>query len=90
MEIVESIKNISVQDPPEGEFSSANLKWTKFGTAEHHDDVAKIRYDRVDDFIYGECSNVEFPTRFHIERGRKRRRGSLKEYKSDEYLEYKL
>lgn len=90
MEIVDSIDDISVQDPPEGEFSSADLKWTKYGTAEHHDNVAKIRYDRVDDFIFGECSNVEFPTRFHIERGRKRRRGSLKEHKSDEYLEYKL
>ncbi|KMT13779.1 hypothetical protein BVRB_4g081540 [Beta vulgaris subsp. vulgaris] len=90
MEIVESIDDLSLQDPPEAEFSSADLKWTKFGTAEHHDDVAKIPYDRVDDFIIGECSNVEFPTRFHIERGRKRRRGSLKEYKSDDYLEYKL
>ncbi|XP_021772954.1 uncharacterized protein LOC110736925 [Chenopodium quinoa] len=90
MEIIESIEDISVQDPPEGMFSSADLKWTKFGTADHHDEVAKIHYDRVEDFIFGECSNVEFPTQFHIERGRKRRRGSLKEYKSDEYLEYKL
>ena len=90
MEIVESIEDISVQDPPEGDFSSTDLKWTKFGNAERHDDVAIIPFDRVDDFIVGECSNVEFPTRFHIERGRKRRRGSLKEYKNDEYLEYKL
>lgn len=90
MEIVESIEDISVQDPQEGDFSSNDLKWTKFGNAERHDDVAIIPFDRVDDFIVGECSNVEFPTRFHIERGRKRRRGGLKEYKNDEYLEYKL
>ncbi|KAJ4851512.1 hypothetical protein Tsubulata_011932 [Turnera subulata] len=90
MEIVESLQNIPVQDPPEEEFSSADLAWTKFGTSERHDDVALIPYERVDTFIIGECSNVEFPTRFHIERGRKRPRGSLKEFKSDEYLEYKL
>lgn len=90
MEIVESILDIPVQDPPEEEFSSADLIWTKFGTAEHHDDVALIPYARVDEFIIGECSNVECPTRFHIERGRKRSKGSLKEYKSDEYLEYRL
>ncbi|XVF52053.1 hypothetical protein PTKIN_Ptkin04bG0234200 [Pterospermum kingtungense] len=90
MEIVESVLNIPVQDPPEEEFSSANLTWTKFGTAEHHDDVALIPYARVDEFIIGECSNVECPTRFHIERGRKRSKGSLKEYRSDEYLEYRL
>ncbi|KAH0973126.1 hypothetical protein GBA52_025282 [Prunus armeniaca] len=29
----------SVQDPPEEEFSAADLTWTKFGTAEHHDDA---------------------------------------------------
>uniref|UniRef100_A0A7C9AJD9 SWIM-type domain-containing protein n=2 Tax=Opuntia streptacantha TaxID=393608 RepID=A0A7C9AJD9_OPUST len=90
MDIVESIDDIQVQYPPEGEFSSADLQWTKFGTAEHHDDVAKIPYDRVEEFIIGECSNVEYPTRFHIERGRKRSRGSLKEFKIDEYLEYRL
>ncbi|EOY25229.1 hypothetical protein QUC31_009182 [Theobroma cacao] len=90
MEIVESILDIPVQDPPEEEFSSADLTWTKFGAAEHHDDVALIPYARVDEFIIGECSNVECPTRFHIERGRKRSKGSLKEYKSDEYLEYRL
>lgn len=90
MEIVDCIDDIQVQYPPEGEFSSADLKWIKFGTAEHHDDVAKIPYDRVEEFIIGECSNVESPTRFHIERGRKRSRGSLKEFKNDEYLEYRL
>lgn len=90
MDIVESILDIPVQDPAVEDFSSADLVWTKFGTAEHHDDVALIPYARADEFIIGECSNVECPTRFHIERGRKRLRGSLKEYKDDEYLEYRL
>ncbi|OVA08710.1 zinc finger protein [Macleaya cordata] len=90
MEITESIQDIRLQDPPEEEFSSADLSWTKFGTSEHHDDVALIPYDRVDAFIIGECSIVECPTRFHIEKGRKRTEGSLKSYKSDEYLEYRL
>ncbi|CAL5196516.1 unnamed protein product [Lathyrus oleraceus] len=90
MAIVESVGSIPLQDPPEEEFSSADLSWTKFGNAEHHDEVALIPYDRVDAFIVGECSNVLCPTRFHIERGRKRTIGTLKEYKDDEYLEYRL
>ncbi|XP_015896813.1 uncharacterized protein LOC107430484 isoform X2 [Ziziphus jujuba] len=90
MEIVESLYEIPVQDPEEEEFSSADLNWVKFGNLEHHDDVALIPYDRVDAFILGECSNVECPTRFHIERGRKRSLGSLKDFKDDEYLEYRL
>lgn len=90
MDIIESILNIPVQDPQEEEFSSADLSWSKFGTAERHDNVAIIPHARVDAFIIGECSNVECPTRFHIERGRKRSKGSLKEYKNDEYLEYRL
>ncbi|KAK9948373.1 hypothetical protein M0R45_003953 [Rubus argutus] len=90
MAIVESIHDLPVQDPPVEEFSSADLTWTKFGTSDNHDDAALIPYDRVDEFIIGECSSLECPTRFHIERGRKRKKGSLKEYNDDEYLEYKL
>ncbi|KAB1669236.1 hypothetical protein ES319_1Z063200v1 [Gossypium barbadense] len=85
MEIVKSILDIPVQDP-QAEFSSADLTWKKFGTSEHQDDVALIPYTRVNDFIIGECCNVECPTRFHIERGRKRSKGSVKEYKNDDYL----
>ncbi|XP_070027863.1 uncharacterized protein [Nicotiana sylvestris] len=90
MEIVESILNLPVQDPPGEDFSASDLSWTKVGNVERYDDVALILYDRVDAFIIGECCNVEFPTRFHIERGRKRSRGSLKDYKHDDYLEYRL
>lgn len=90
MDLIESIHDIPVQNPSVEDFSSSDLKWIKFGTPEHHDDVALIPYARVDEFIIGECSNVECPTRFHIERGRKRSLGSLLEFKSDEYLEYRL
>lgn len=90
MNIFESLEEIPVQNPQVEEFSWSDLTWTKFGTSEHHDEVALIPYARVDEFIIGECSNAECPTRFHIERGRKRSRGSLKEYKTDEYLEYRL
>ncbi|CAH9083153.1 unnamed protein product [Cuscuta epithymum] len=90
MDIIESIQSLAVQNPPGEDFFSGDLNWTKFGNAEHHDEVALIPYDRVDAFIIGECSNVECPTRFHIERGRKRIEGSLKEYKPDEYLEYRM
>lgn len=91
MEVKDSIVGIPVQDPPDEVFSAADLTWTKFGSTEHHaEDVALIPYARVDAFITGESSNVECPTRFHIERGRKRSRGSLKECKSDDYLLYRL
>ncbi|KAL8473565.1 hypothetical protein ACS0TY_030410 [Phlomoides rotata] len=90
MEIIESIDDLPVQDPPGEDFSSADLDWVKFSSAERCEDVALIPYDRVDAFIIGECCNVECPTRFHIERGRKRAKGTLRELKNDEYLEYRL
>ncbi|KAE9617161.1 hypothetical protein Lalb_Chr03g0032501 [Lupinus albus] len=89
MEIVESVRKVPLQDPSGEEFCASDLTWTKLGNVEHHDEVALIPYDRVDAFIIGECSNVECPTRFHIERTKKRVIGSLKEYKDDEYLEYR-
>ncbi|GER37432.1 SWIM zinc finger family protein, partial [Striga asiatica] len=90
MDIIDSIDNLPVQDPPGEDFSSADLNWAKFRSADRCDDVALIPYDRADAFIIGECSKVECPTRFHIERGRKRASGSLKEVKNDDYLEYRL
>ena len=90
MSVIESIANIPLQDPTKEEFCSADLTWNKFGNAEHHDDVALIPYERVDSFMVGESLNVECPTQFHIERARRRSLGSLKDYKDDEYLEYRL
>ncbi|EPS61942.1 hypothetical protein M569_12851, partial [Genlisea aurea] len=90
MEIIESIDTLTVQDPGGEDFCSSDLEWFKLRNAERCEDVALIPYDRVDAFIIGECSRVEFPTRFHVERGRKRARGSLKQHTADEYLDYKL
>lgn len=90
MDAIESINDLTVQDPPGEDFYAADLIWKKLGNGERYDDVALIPYERVDAFIIGECLNVECPTRFHIERGRKRDRGSLKEFKDDEYLEYRM
>jgi hypothetical protein len=90
-EVVQSISDLPVQDPPGEEFSAADLTWVKYASSEHHrDDVALIPYDRMEAFIGGESNNPECPTRFHIERGRKRERGSLREYRSDEYLLYRM
>jgi len=90
-EVVQSISDLPVQDPPGEEFSAADLTWVKYASPEHHrDDVALIPYDRMEAFIGGESNNPEYPTRFHIERGRKRERGSPREYRSDEYLLYRM
>ncbi|KAJ3674007.1 hypothetical protein LUZ60_005999 [Juncus effusus] len=91
MEIKTSISEIPLQTLLADEFSAADLTWTKISTSEHHvDDVALIPYARVEAFITGESNNAEHPTRFHIERNRKRERGSLKEYKNDDYLLYRM
>jgi hypothetical protein len=90
-EVLQSVSDLPVQDPPGEEFSAADLRWAKYANSEHHcDDVALIPYDRMEAFISGECNNPEYPTRFHIERSRKRERGTLKEFRSDEYLKYRM
>jgi hypothetical protein len=66
------------------------LTLTKFGNAEHHDVVSLIPNDRFDAFIIGECCKMLYPTRFYIERGKKKTTGTLKEHKDDEYPEYML
>ena len=52
MDIIESLHDISVQNPSVEDFSAADLKWVKFGNSERHDDVALIPHARVDDFIF--------------------------------------
>ncbi|KAJ1282666.1 hypothetical protein BS78_03G069600 [Paspalum vaginatum] len=90
-EVVQSVSDLPVQNPPGEEFSAADLTWAKYASSEHHrDDVALIPYDRMEAFIAGESNNPECPTRFHIERGRKREEDSLREYRSDEYLLYRM
>ncbi|WVZ72188.1 hypothetical protein U9M48_020689, partial [Paspalum notatum var. saurae] len=90
-EVVQSVSDLPVQNPPGEEFSAADLTWAKYASSEHHrDDVALIPFDRMEAFIAGESNNPECPTRFHIERGRKREEDSLREYRSDEYLLYRM
>jgi len=90
-EVARSVSDLPVQNPPGEEFSAADLTWVKYASSEHHCvDVALIRYDRMEAFISGESSNPECPTRFHIERSRKREEGSLREYRSDEYLLHRI
>ncbi|CAM0907081.1 unnamed protein product [Alopecurus aequalis] len=73
MEVLQSVSDLPVQDPPGQEFSAADLRWAKYAISEHHcEDVALIPYDRLDAFISGECNSPEYPTRFHIERSPKR------------------
>jgi len=90
-EVARSVSDLPVQNPPGEEFSAADLTWVKYASSEHHCvDVALIRYDRMEAFISGESSNPECPTRFHIERSRKREEGSLREHRSDEYLLHRM
>jgi len=90
-EVARSVSDLPVQNPPGEEFSAADLTWVKYASSEHHCvDVALIRYDRMEAFISGESSNPECPTRFHIERSRKREEGSLREYRSDAYLFHRI
>ncbi|KAF3658699.1 putative L-allo-threonine aldolase-like isoform 1 [Capsicum annuum] len=53
-------------DPPGEDISASDLSWTKFKNEENHDDIVLVPYDRVDAFIIGQCCNVEFPTRRHV------------------------
>ncbi|OEL30593.1 hypothetical protein BAE44_0008388 [Dichanthelium oligosanthes] len=90
-EVLKSLTDLQVQNTPGEEFSAADFTWAKYASSEHRrDDVALIPYDRMEAFVSGESNNPECPTRFHIERGRKREMGSLKEYRSDEYLLYRM
>ena len=90
-EVLHSVSDLPVQDPPGEEFSAADLRWAKYANTEHHcDDVALIPFDRLDAFISGECNSPEYPTRFHIERTRRRDMGTLNEVRSDEFLLYRL
>jgi len=89
--VVRSLKDLPVQNPPGEKFSAADLTWLKYASSEHRwDNVAIIRYDRLEAFLSGESSNPECPTRFHIERSRKREEGSLREYWSDDYLFHRM
>ncbi|KAF5731619.1 hypothetical protein HS088_TW18G00301 [Tripterygium wilfordii] len=87
----DEIFSLPVQNPPNLEFSSAELVWSKVeGWRDKLDRVALIPFSRVDDFVRGEAANKDCPSRFHVEA--RRRRPSQMPYKAkvDGILEYIL
>ncbi|XP_077210645.1 uncharacterized protein LOC143846111 isoform X2 [Tasmannia lanceolata] len=87
----DEILSLLVQNPPTLEFSSADLVWSRVeGWHDTIDRVARIPFSRVDDFVRGESSNKDCPTRFHVEARRKKYREMPYNPKVDGVLEYIL
>lgn len=87
----DEILSLPVQSPPSLEFSSADLTWSRVeGWRDTIDRVALIPFDRVDDFVRGESSNKDCPTRFHVEARRRRPPQMAYKPKVDGILEYIL
>ncbi|XXG44588.1 hypothetical protein AAC387_Pa01g4347 [Persea americana] len=87
----DEILSLPVQSPPSLEFSSADLTWSRVeGWRDAIDRVALIPFDRVDDFVRGESSNKDCPTRFHVEARRRRPPQMAYKPKVDGILEYIL
>ncbi|KAH7863151.1 hypothetical protein Vadar_013990 [Vaccinium darrowii] len=87
----DEILSLPVQNPPTLEFSSDDLVWSKVeGWRDNIDTVALIPFARVDDFVRGESSNKDCPTRFHVEARRRRPPEMAYKPKVDGILEYIL
>ncbi|XP_042515530.1 uncharacterized protein LOC122089860 isoform X2 [Macadamia integrifolia] len=87
----DEIFSLPVQSPPSLEFSAADLVWTKVeGWRDKMNRVVLIPYARVNDFVRGESSNKECPTRFHVEARRRRPPQMAYKPKVDGILEYIL
>ncbi|KAG9454559.1 hypothetical protein H6P81_007463 [Aristolochia fimbriata] len=87
----DEILTLPVQNPPTLEFSAGDLVWSKVdGWRDSVDRVALIPFTRVDDFVRGEQSNKECPTRFHVEARRRRSAETAYKPKVDGILEYIL
>ncbi|GAB4844841.1 hypothetical protein Ancab_038229 [Ancistrocladus abbreviatus] len=87
----DEILSLPVQNPPTLEFSSSDLVWSKVGGwCDKVDRVALIPFARVDDFVRGESSNKDCPTRFHVEARRRRHPQAPYKPKVDGILEYIL
>ncbi|KAK8487866.1 hypothetical protein V6N13_045991 [Hibiscus sabdariffa] len=87
----DQILSLPVQNPPTLEFSAHDLVWSKVeGWRDNIDRVALIPYARVDDFVRGESSNKDCPTRFHVEARRRRPAKAPYKPKVDGILEYIL
>ncbi|XP_068650431.1 uncharacterized protein [Aristolochia californica] len=87
----DEILTLPVQSPPTLEFSAGDLVWSKVdGWRDSVDRVSLIPFTRVDDFVRGEQSNKECPTRFHVEARRRRSTETAYKPKVDGILEYIL
>ncbi|GAB2232305.1 hypothetical protein Droror1_Dr00011337 [Drosera rotundifolia] len=87
----DEILSLPVQNPPKLEFSSSDLVWSRVeGWRNNMDRVALIPFARVDDFVKGEASNEDCPTRFHVEARRRRPQEGPFKVKIDGILEYIL
>ncbi|KAK8711153.1 hypothetical protein V6N13_146446 [Hibiscus sabdariffa] len=87
----DEIFSLPVQNPPTLEFSAHDLVWSKVeGWRDKIDRVALIHFARVDDFVRGESSNKDCPTRFHVEARRRRSPKAPYKAKVDGILEYIL
>lgn len=87
----DEILSLPVQNPPTLEFASVDLVWSKVeGWRDKLDRVALIPFARVDDFVRGESSNKDCPTRFHVEARRRRSTSTSCKPKVDGILEYIL
>lgn len=87
----DEILSLPVQSPSTLEFCASDLVWSKVeGWRDKLDRVALIPFARVDDFVRGESSNKDCPTRFHVEARRRRRLKAPYKVKVDGILEYIL
>ncbi|CAN6447942.1 unnamed protein product [Victoria cruziana] len=87
----DDILTLPVQNPPTLDFSAADLVWSNVdGWKQEVDRVARIPFSRVEDFVRGESSKPECPTRFHVEARRKRPKDAILKPRVDAYLEYIL
>ncbi|GLJ05616.1 hypothetical protein SUGI_0021320 [Cryptomeria japonica] len=87
----DDILMLPVQEPPTIVFNSSDLNWSKVeGWGQNVDNVARIPFSRVDDFVKGESSSTEYPTKFRVEARRKKTDYSSYKPRVDGYLEYIL
>ncbi|GLJ23594.1 hypothetical protein SUGI_0446820 [Cryptomeria japonica] len=87
----DDILMLPVQEPPTIVFSSSDLNWSKVeGWGQNVDNVARIPFSRVDDFVKGESLSIEYPTKFRVEARRKKTEYSSYKPRVDGYLEYIL
>lgn len=81
-----------VQIPPSGQFTSADINWTKSSRSGHGHyievDIAHIPSNRVEEFVAGEAGNIEGGTRFNKAALRRHEMGSLAEPRVGSYTTF--